>query len=184
MSVSPGMGIEAARVLVTQDSFYVYDRIHQELTYGSLAYATEFLPVPVQPEDAFLILLGLAPPDPDVAWTLEADNSQYLLRSTDGNRLIVVDPSIWRVVRYEQRTPEGDLIEQRQYSEFAEMDGLFLPRRLIVRRPFDEANAIVYYRDLTLNPVPLTFPFRVKDDVKRTLVDQQRRDGASNGGGD
>jgi len=174
MTVSPGMGIEAARVLVTADSFYVYDRINQELTYGSLAYATQFLPVPLQPEDAFLILLGLAPPDADTDWTLEAASSQYLLRSVEGDQLAVVDPSIWRIVRYEQRTPTGDLIEERRYSEFSRMDGLFLPRRIIVRRPQDQANAILYYRDLTLNPNPLTFPFRVKDGVKRILVGEEQ----------
>lgn len=184
MTVSPGMGIEAARVLVTPDSFYVYDRINQELTYGSLAYATQFLPVPLAPEDAFLILLGLNPPDATTGWTLEADSSHYLLRSVEGDRLAVVDPSIWRIVRYEQRTPEGDLIEQRQYSAFAEMDGLFLPRRIIVRRPQDAANAIIYYRDFTLNPEPLSFPFRVKDGVKRILVDRAEPTGASETGQD
>ena len=174
MTISPGLGIEAARVLVTPDSFFVYDRINKQLTYGSIAYASAFLPVPIEGDEAFLTLLGLAPPDTGVGWILEADSSYYLLHSPDDTRLAVIDPTIWRVVRYEQRTPEGDLVEDRRYSEYDRIEGVFLPRRIIVRRPQEQTNAILYYRDLDLDPGGLSFPFRVQDDVERILVDERQ----------
>ena len=171
MSLSPGLGIEAARVLVTPDSFFVYDRLKKRLTYGPASLADEYLPGPLSNDDLFLGLIGLAGPELSTPWALEADSSHYILRDPARDRFYVIDPSIWRVTQYEERDEAGNLVEQRLYEDYDLIDGLFVPRRVVLRRPQDESSATLYYRDLDLTPGPLTFSFRISSEAERVLVD-------------
>lgn len=173
MAIIPGLGIEAVRMLVTPDSFFVHDRLNKQLSYGSLAFASTFLPAPLTGDDVlFRNLLGLIAPEDDVAWTLDTDASYYHLRDPSKRRHYIIDPTVWRVVRYEERTPEGDLVEARTFAEYDVFDGLYLPRRIILQRPLDDTNLSIYYRELTLNPPMLSFAWHVDDAVERVLIDE------------
>ena len=168
MAISPGLGIEAMRMLVTPDSFYVYDRIKKRLTYGSRRSAAAALPAALTVEDLFGNLTGTLLPSPAVEWEVEADSSYYHL--TNARRTYVVDPATWRVVRYEERNRSGQLVDQRLFSEFDRFGNLYLPRRLVFRRPPEETTAVLYYRDVTLNPEQLQFDLRVSSSAERRLV--------------
>lgn len=170
MSISPGLGIEAARVLVTRDSLYLYDRLKNRVTYGSLAAAGNLLAVPVTADDLFMNLLGLIAPEPGVAWQVEAVDAHYHLTAPDGTRRYVVDPARWRVVRFEARTPEGELLEERAFSDFDRFDGLYLPRRVVFRRPPERSTASLFYRSLELNPDALSFDLRISSSADRVPV--------------
>lgn len=171
MSMSAALGIEVARILVTPDSFFVYNRIEKKLEYGSLAYAENALPVPVAGVDGFREMLGLGVPAPEVPWRLVADSAAYVLTDPPGLRRYVIDPAVWRVARYEEFAADGTLVEERAYSEYDRVGGLYLPRRILFRRPLDDTRVSLFYRELTLNPTALDFAFRVSDNAKRVLVD-------------
>ena len=171
LTVSPGFGIEAVRMLVTPDSFFVHNRIEKQLNYGSLDYASAFIPTSLTGDDVFRILLGLTLPEADVAWNLDPDSSYYHLRDPSGRRHYIVDPSVWRVVRYEERTAQGDLLEARTFTEYDLFDTIYLPRRIILQRPLDDTSLSIYYRKLTLNPPALSFAWHVDDSVERVLID-------------
>ena len=171
MSLSPGLGIEAARVLVTPDSFYVYDRLKKRLSYGSLAYAAGVLPAPLVGDDVFRSLLGLTVPESSVDWRVEPDSQFYHLVAPDGLQRYVVDPARWRIVRYEAQTPAGELLETRTYDEFDRFGGVLLPRRVELDRPLDATRARLFFREITLNPDALDFRFRIGDDAERVLLD-------------
>lgn len=172
MSLTATLGIEAARMLVTPDSFFVYDRINKKLNYGSMVYASTFLPPLLTGDDVFLNLLGLLLPDPDIAWQLDADTAYYHLRDAAGRRHFVIDPTVWRVVRYEERTAQGELIESHNFAEYDLFDGVFVPRRIILQRPLDDTSISMYYRELTLNPPTLSMTLRVGDSVEWVLIDE------------
>lgn len=167
MSVSPGFGVEAARMLVTADSFFVYDRINQRLAYGSVQAAQQRMPLPITNEAVFENMIGILSPDPSVSWQVEADDQYYYLTDPSGQRTYTIDPSIWRVTRYEERTPGGNLNEVREFAEYSTFGGVSLPRRLTLRRPNDDASASLYYEELTLNPGSLSFDLRVGNGVQR-----------------
>lgn len=168
MTLSPGLGIEAVRMLVTPDSFYVYNRIEKQLTYGSIRDAEAVLPAALTVDDLFANLTGTLAPSPNREWTVEADTSYYHL--TSGLQSYVVDPTTWRVVRYVKRSPSGEIVEERRFSEFDRFGSLYLPRRIIFRRPAEDTNAVLYYRDLTLNPRRLQFDLRVSSSAERRPV--------------
>lgn len=171
LSISPGLGIEAARALVTPDSFFVYDRINNELTYGALADAPRSqLPAPLMQGQTFENFLGILTPEAATDWTVTADSARYVLTDPEGRRTITVDPALWRVTRYEERATDGALVEERVFSDFDRFGALYLPRRVVLRRPGDEATASIYYRELTLNPGGLSFGLGVRASANRNLV--------------
>ena len=172
MAFSVGLGIEPARMLVTPDSFFVHDRIKKQLNYGSLEFASSFIPIPLSGDDVFLTFLGLMLPEAEMAWTLDTDSSYYHLRDPSGRRRYIIDPTVWRVVRYEERTAQGVLLEARTFTEYDVFDAMYLPRRIILQRPLDDTSLSIYYRELTLNPQPLSFDWDVKDSVERVLIDE------------
>lgn len=167
MSISPGFGVEAARMLVTPDSFFVYDRINQELSYGSVEAARKHVPLPVSSEEVFENMLGILAPDPSRAWQVEADDTHYYLTDASGRYRYTVDPAHWRVIRYEEHTPDGELVESREFSDYETIDGITIPRRLTLRRPLDDATASLYYQNLRLNPESLSFDLDLKHNVRR-----------------
>lgn len=170
VSISPGLGIEAARALVTPDSFYFYDRLKNRLLYGALSEAEGLLPEPFTSGDIGGNLLGLPVPAPEVDWTVDADEEYYYLSNPAGHVRYVVDPAYWRVIQYEERNGSGQLVERRVFSEFDEFDGVVLPRRLVFERPMDGRTASIYYRSLTLNPRDLHFALKVRDSAARIRV--------------
>lgn len=167
LSISPGLGIEAARALVTPDSFYFYDRIKNRLVYGSLGEAAGFLPQPFTSENLFENILGLTAPTADTQWEVSTDSSYYVLTSEEGLRRYVVDPAFWRVVRYDEFSPSGTLVEQRRYTDFGEFGDTVLPRRVEFERPLQDQRASIYYRDIIIEPDHLTFALRTRDSTER-----------------
>lgn len=167
VSISPGLGIEAARALVTPDSFYFFDRIKDRLLYGSLAEAGGVLPEPFTSEDLFQNLLGLIAPPGDVDFSVDADSAYYRLTDPAGRFTYTVDPAFWRVIKMTEHRENGTLVEERSFSEFDRFGGIVLPRRVEFRRPEEESRASLYYRSLTLNPENLSFDLKIRDSTDR-----------------
>ena len=170
VAMSPALGIEAARALVTPDSFFFYDRIKNRLMYGGIDDASAILPQPFASANLFENLLGLLDPPADTFWEVSSDTAYYYLHDRTGMRTYAVDPAFWRVVRLEKRSRSGDLLEVQQFSEFDEFGDTVLPRRLVFERPLDGQRASIYYRDLTLNPDRLNFKMPVRDSAERVPV--------------
>lgn len=167
VGISPGLGIEAARALVTPDSFYFYDRLKNRLVFGSRDEASTFLPQPFASEDLFENLLGLIRPAADVSWQIHTDSSYYYLVAPSGLLTYTIDPAFWRVTRFTERLDDGTLVEQRSFSEFDTFDGIVLPRKVEFRRPEEESRASIYYRSLSINPKSMSFDLSVRDSAER-----------------
>ena len=175
MSLSaPPLGIEAARVLATPDSFFYYDRLAGALSVGSLDDVAAALPFLILGDTVFRMFLGLIVPDTDVKLQLDADSGHYVLQTKDLTKRWIVDTASWRVVLYEVRTGDGRLTEAVSYSDFDVIGGVRLPRRVIVRRPGDKTTVSLHYREIALNPDALSMQLLVPSDVVRTLVGDDR----------
>jgi hypothetical protein len=167
MSISPGLGIEAARALVTPDSFFVFDRIRRQVTYGSLAEAAHALPSVLVGDDLFANLLGLVRPEEGVNWRVQADGSNYYLLTPDGLTRYTIDPTIWRVTHYEDRLRDGTLVEERVFSGYEVIDGVLLPRRVVLSRPLEETTVALHYRSITPDPPVLSLKLGAPDNIPR-----------------
>ncbi|NND73110.1 MAG: DUF4292 domain-containing protein [Rhodothermales bacterium] len=169
MSIKPVLGIEAGRALVTPDSFFVYDRIKKKLYYGDIDNAGEYLPGPVSRQHVFANLLGL----PELIagnFTVSSDSSHYFLMDSISRETYTVDPRIWRVIRYERFTDSGDVLEAMAYTDFDELDGFVLPRRVTYKHNEDGRSASIFYRSIDLNPERLNMNFEVSDSATQIPV--------------
>jgi hypothetical protein len=130
-------GIEGGRALVRPDSFFLHNRVENELIVGRSEDAGAVLPVPLTSVDGFRALVGTLRPDPAAGYTLSvnAGAAQYLVRSADGRRVFAVDPTVWRVVRAVRYDASGALAEEILMDRYDRSGGAWLPYRLSVRRP-------------------------------------------------
>ncbi len=154
-------GFDGLRALVTPDSFYVYDVLRNRVTYGSVDEAAASFPIPVGGDDVFRSLIGTLVPAHDSDWILNAGGRYYTLSNARLGRTLVIDPTIWRVIRYEERDAAGDLVEERLYSDFQDFDGKYLPRRVTINVPPHESSITLVYRSISLNPASIDFTLEV-----------------------
>ena len=170
MSVRAALGIEAARALVTVDSFFVYDRIKKKLYFGHLDQADGHLPIPVSTRGIMGDLLGFLIPDRTVIWDISADSDKYYLSNPQTGETYTIDPSIWRVTDY-VRSDNDRILEYRRYSDFKRMDTFVIPQRIEFGHPENSTLASVRYRRVDINPERLDFNFRVSDSAQRIPVE-------------
>jgi len=169
LNVRASLGIEAARALVTPDSFFVYDRIKRKLYFGDIEKADAVLPLPISGSGVFEMLLGIEF-RPEQDWSMTADSAHYLFRSRDNRTVVSVDPRFWRVSSYVRLDPNGAVEEERTYSDFSDFDGVVLPRRLVLSRPPQDTFASIYYNTLELNPPCLDLKLSVSDRAEKVYV--------------
>lgn len=164
------LGIEGVRVLITQDSGWVYDRIHEEVVVGTRDAITNALPGAVFGTNLIDDALDFITPDPSILWQLSSDSLTYHLYSPDSTLRIDVDPALWRVVHVEHRSAEGMVLEQRWYTEFRTINQQMLPLRLIVSRPAEDTRLSMVLRKLETMPGRLSFDLGLKSDTRRILI--------------
>ncbi len=168
-------GIEGLRALVTRDSFFVYDVLRNKLSYGGIDQARDILPVPLGGDEAFRTLIGTILPDIAHRWQINSGGRYYTMsdQTTSGrdqHRTLVVDPVLWSVLRYEERDASGELVEERLYSDHADVGGYMLPRRIAFNVPGHETSVTLVYRDVSVNPGPLEMSLRVNRSAQRELI--------------
>lgn len=164
-----GLGIEAARLLVTSDSFFLYNRIDKELTVGSTT--TDLLPDIFSPQDAMRRMLGLIKPDDMVAWELLETADGHVLRNSENGEQWIIDLSRGRVVSYERSLPSGQLAEALYFAEFESVDGVLYPKRVTYRSPLMATSGLLQFRSLNLSKDIPELALRVPTDVKRIIVE-------------
>ncbi len=163
-------GVEGARILLTPDSAFVYDSRKNSLRAGPLSEAEALFPAPLRSNEVFENMLGIVAPDPDVEWRVEADGSLYYLEDPSGRRRWTVDPTRWRVVRYERENAEGTIIETRRFSDFQSVGGVLVPHQVMFHRPQDDLLARINYETIHLNPSDLSFDLGVPRDQPRKPI--------------
>lgn len=156
-----GLNIEAARSLVRNDSFFVYNRIEKELILGPIRAADRFMPISGDLKQVFAILTGAMLPDESQIWYATATDTQYLLRNKENTIRYVVDRGLMRVVGFEVLDDAGQVSENIQFSEPDDFEGYQIPRRIQIEQPAKQRKVAIYHQRFNLNPDELTFNLNV-----------------------
>jgi len=165
------LGIEGARVLVTPDSAFVYDRIEKQLVAGTPEGVSDALPVAVAGTDLVDMATGFYTSDPDADWIITADSLQLVLMRSDERVRLIIDPEIWRITNLQFRDAEGTILEERWYTNFALFNQTLLPRRMALSRPSEDTRLTMVLRTLDTNPGRMSFDVGVDSDAKRIRLD-------------
>lgn len=155
------LGIEVARALVTPDSFLVYNRFAGELLVGRVSVANRYVPGTGSSELMARAMVGLLAPD-GAAWTVTPRDGEYVLvaRRSDGSRrVLIVDPSIWRVTQAQEIDADNTVVADQTFSEFDTIEGIVMPRRVVLTAPLEGLRLTMEHRRLTPNPTDLRLQF-------------------------
>lgn len=163
------LNFEGARSLVTRDSFFVYNRIEKELTYGSISFANRFLPVSGTIEQIMAILTGTIVPESGFNWEAYQNGDEILVRTPDLRQQYTVDAKTYRIRTAEIRNVKNELTEKIVYSEPAAFGNIVIPRRVEMTQPLAKRTVKIYHRNFEFNPEPMSFDLNV-DRKKAKLV--------------
>lgn len=160
------LGIEGARVLVTPDTAWVYDRIEKVVWTGSPDRVAAVLPGAVAGLRLVEMATGFERIDPDIAWNVRTDSTLYILTSPDETTRYTVDPARWRIVAVRLQDEAGSTLEQRWYSDFAQVGEVVVPRRMALSRPPEDLRISMALQRLELSPSMLTFRLDTASDAQ------------------
>ena len=162
---APVFGFEAARVLVTQDSLFMYDRIAKHIFVADTTHPV-FLRI-LRVQNAMEYLLGyMRPTNPHGLKLLSSPNG-IILEDSLMNRSYTIDPTYWRIVHLAQRDHLGSLVEAYYYNDFFQVGDAYFPRQVIYRNLPDETNVILSYNRILVDPPLNPLGFHLPSDVQR-----------------
>ncbi len=160
------LGVEGARVLVTPDSAWVYDRVEKIVWTGSPERVAGMLPGAVAGLNLVELATGFEQPNKDGSWHVDTDSTLYLLTSRDGRLRYTIDPALWRVVAIKEWGADGTLLEQRWYSDFIDVQGETIPRRMALSRPGETMRISMAWHRIELQPDHLTFALKATSEAQ------------------
>ena len=173
LSITPGLGIEAIRVVITPDSIKMLNRLEQKYFSESFERTNELLKMEVSFEVLQSALTGefvrlykedmyLLKPLVDL-YTLEAESER--IPSTNAplklEQRTEVDPSIWRVTRSVLRNPSRNEQILAEYNDFQQLENMIFPTSMRFRTQGKENIAVDLKWSKIEEKTTLRFPFNI-----------------------
>ncbi len=165
-SIKFPLGIEGARVLITKDSAFTYDRLQNTVFRATREHMKAVLPGAFLELDMLETLLGFVSPPPEIPWRKENDENRYYLYAPGDNVRYTIDPLAWRIEQIQYRNPDGTVVEQRWYQDFKNVEGVQIPSRVILVQAEESTRLLITLQNLTKNPSPFRFDLNVRADTK------------------
>ncbi len=172
VSVSLKVGIEMARVMITEDSLKFINRSGKTYIAENLDYVNEILPVEASIKFLQDILIGnsnqIRRSD---NYKIAIENDSYKLFSNENSVLtkdIWVTPKTFKVNKYEIRLFEDDRNKiQLQYDNFQKINGKLLPTKIIFKlNSGEDINLEIEYSEIKVGEKP-SFPFNITKKYER-----------------
>jgi hypothetical protein len=178
MSVTPLLGIEAVRVLITRDSIYLLDRVHHSLVARDYRYLEDLLKSPVGFAMVQALMTGAyfeGIPGRGMQ-SAYSDSGHYVLSTRNGQsatgwmpsreQFVTVDPS-YRILS--TRISDDSLRRSLtvDYDDYAEAGGRYLPQEVILRVAAEHSSEIRIRYSKINTEGPLSFPFSVPEKYSR-----------------
>lgn len=173
LSITPGLGIEAVRLVITPDSIKMLNRIEQKYFSESFARTNELLKMEVSFEVLQSALTGefvrlyqedmyLLKPLVDL-YTLEAESERIPLSNAplQLEQRTEVDPSIWRVTRSVLRNPPRNEQILAEYNDFQQLEEMVFPTSMRFRTQGKENIAVDLKWSKIEEKTTLRFPFNI-----------------------
>ncbi len=172
VSLSLKLGIEMARVMITEDSLKFINRSDKTYIAENLDYVNEILPVEASIKILQDILVGnnnhIERSDD---YRVAIENNSYKLMSNENSVLrtdIWVMPKTFRISGYEIRLFDDDVNKIKlQYDNFQKINGKSLPTKISVKlNSGDDINLEIDYSEIKVGEKP-SFPFNITKKYER-----------------
>jgi len=174
-SLTPGVGIEGARGIITQDSLILMDRVHKEVyafSFDSLSRKFEF---DFNFELFQAVLVGDLPFEREDTDVITDINNDIIIAHKEGPLTINnrIDMNTGRLKNLRARTSENENTLEIRYNEFKPLnEKAFANKALMILTYFKEGKKNQATVDLEHNRVrieekPLQFPFKIPSRYHR-----------------
>lgn len=180
ISISPALGIEVARALITPDSLKFINRINGTFFKGDYKYLNDLLQIEVNFKMIQAILLGNAYLHYAIEQYISDRENAELVLSTIKKRRIrreidleipqILTQEIWfsslqnKIVRMEMQDYRPVRKFTVNYLQFEKVDELSMPNKLIITAQADKQVKIdLEYSRMTINK-ELNLPFNIPED--------------------
>lgn len=175
VSLTPGLGIEAARCLITKDSLFLMDKINNKYKAEALSQISEKLHFDINFNTIQAFFLGNLPFEQNMEQSLDSVNGSLVLNHSAGGS------SAYKVfVNQENRKIEKinviNHINKAQinasYNTFKQVKKLNVPYSNKIKLTFTERNNQKHinlnfdHKEVEIEKNPLSFPFNVPDSYK------------------
>lgn len=171
-SVSPGLGIEVARLIITPDSFKVLNRLEQTYQQSHFSHLNRMLDAKLKFHHLQALLLGNYPD--------YVENSSINNVSVEGNDYILsailkpgernpdnVEETLWinpftnRIKKLKINEPVSGRTIEAEYNEFALEGNKMFPADASIKVEQDKAHEVkLKWSNIKIND-PLDFPFNI-----------------------
>ena len=180
ISISPALGIEVARALITPDSLKFINRINGTYFKGDFKYLNELLQIEVNFKMIQAILLGNAYLHYAIEQYISDRENSELVLSTFKKRRIrrdidveipqILTQEVWfssiqnKIVRMEMQDYRPVRKFTVNYLQFEKVDDLSMPNKLVITAQADKHVKIdLEYSRMTINK-ELNLPFNIPDN--------------------
>ena len=173
LSITPALGIEAVRVVITPDSIKMLNRLDQRYFVESFEKTNELLQLEITYPILQSVLLGEFTPiyeqnqynlTPLVdLYTLVSDPSQTASTNTAVNmeQRTEFDPSIWRVTRTILKNPTRNEQILAEYTDFQRIESKIFPAKMRFRTQGKNNVAVDLSWSKIEEKTTLRFPFNI-----------------------
>jgi hypothetical protein len=180
ISISPALGIEVARALITPDSLKFINRINGTYFKGDYKYLNELLQIEVNFKMIQAILLGNVYLHYSIEqYIRDRENTEFVLSTLKKRRIRreidveipqILTQEIWfsslqnKIVRMEMQDYRPIRKFTVNYLQFEKVDDLNMPNKLIISAQADKQVKIdLEYSRMTINK-ELNLPFNIPED--------------------
>ena len=169
VSVLPGLGIEAARFKITQDSIFVINRIHKEYTATDFSFLSKRFKVDVNYEVLQAILLG----------NYHSQGREKVMDADKLQHIQQMQPNLlfdFFIARDSQKLQQLNVVDQFtgntitvKYNNFQSVGRVAFAHEMAAQviQTGMESTFVLNHSKVTTTSEELTFPFAVPSDYKR-----------------
>ena len=174
-SLTPGVGYEAARGIITQDSLILMDRLNKDAYYFSFDSLSKQFDFEFSYDLFQAVLIGYLPYNQTRSDEVERNNNDIFITHEEGDLTIVnkIDMKTGRLKNLSASTTKNDNTLEIKYNEFRPLnEKSFANKALMILTYFKEGKKEQATVDLEHNRVkieeePLQFPFSVPSRYTR-----------------
>jgi hypothetical protein len=160
-------GIEAGMLFLSRTSFLFYNPFANAVYTGSPDARTirSVIPFDLTPEEIlsafsghFQIQSGGRSPR---RYEVEDDLFRVGFECGEDSCEYLIDPEVFLVASLERWDRSGALIMSAEASEFADREGVNVPRRISVTFPAAHRSLAIFYDQMTVNPETISFSYAI-----------------------
>ncbi len=185
LTFSPALGIEMARLMITNDSVFFINRINKLYLKGDYRFINDYLQTNIDFDVLQSLIIGN---DfqfyEETSFRAGIDKEEYKLTTTERRKLkkfmksnetdakayyqdIWLNPDNFKITRVNIKEITNDKKLDAYYSDFKDEEGQLFPFRIIFEITADENVTVkVNYSRIRIDE-PLSFPFSIPDKYER-----------------